>query len=116
MPECIKWAFFFFTYLRVLPKLVSVSTEKFFGEDVLQTEMKWGRGLNLSNTKQWRSLRSVLPYQSMMLVERAAEKPSMLKLTSVAVQRARPAMTGNRDRFTHSPATKCVSTTSESIT
>ncbi len=40
----------------------------------------------------------------MMLVERAAEKPSMLKLISVAVHRARPAMTGNRDRFTHSPA------------
>lgn len=39
----------------------------------------------------------------MMLVERAAEKPSMLKLISVAVQRARPAMTGKRDRFTHSP-------------
>lgn len=43
-------------------------------------------------------------YQSMTLVESAAEKPSMLKLISVAVQRARPAMTGNRDRFTHSPA------------
>lgn len=41
-----------------------------------------------------------------MLVERAAEKPSMLKLISVAVQRPRPAMTGNRDRFTHSPAHK----------
>lgn len=48
----------------------------------------------------------VLQYQSMMLVERAAEKPSMLKLISVAVQRPRPAMTGNRDRFTHSPAYK----------
>lgn len=40
----------------------------------------------------------------MMLVERAAEKPSMLKLISVAVHRARPAMTGKRDRLTHSPA------------
>lgn len=46
----------------------------------------------------------VLKYQSIMLVERAAEKPSMLKLISVAVQRAKPAMTGNRDRFTHTPA------------
>lgn len=42
-------------------------------------------------------------YQSMMLVERAAEKPSMLKLISVAVQRARPAITGNRDKFTQRP-------------
>lgn len=42
--------------------------------------------------------------QSMMLVDRAAEKPSMLKLISEAVQRARPAMTGKRDRFTHRPA------------
>lgn len=40
----------------------------------------------------------------MMLVDRAAEKPSMLKLISVAVQRARPPITGNRARFTHSPA------------
>jgi len=40
----------------------------------------------------------------MMFVERAAEKPIMLKLISVAVQRASPAMTGNRDKFTHSPA------------
>lgn len=43
-------------------------------------------------------------YQSIMLVESAAEKPSMLKLISVAVQSARPAMTGKRDRFTHRPA------------
>lgn len=50
------------------------------------------------------SQRAELPYQSMMLVERAAEKPSMLKLISVAVHRARPAMTGKRDRFTHRPA------------
>lgn len=55
--------------------------------------------------QSWRKRRCcVLWYQSMMLVERAAEKPSMLKLISVAVQRPRPAMTGNRDRFTHSPA------------
>lgn len=40
----------------------------------------------------------------MMLVESAAEKPSVLKLISVAVQSARPAMTGKRDRFTHRPA------------
>lgn len=39
----------------------------------------------------------------MMLVESAAEKPSVLKLTSVAVHRARPAMTGKRDRLTHKP-------------
>lgn len=38
-----------------------------------------------------------------MLVERAAEKPNKLKLTSVAVQRARPAVTGNRDMFTQRP-------------
>ena len=44
-----------------------------------------------------------------MLVERAAEKPSILKLVSVAVQRARPAMTGKRDRFTHIPTVVCVS-------
>lgn len=50
---------------------------------------------------------TVLQYQSMMLVERAAEKPSMLKLSSVAVHRARPAMTGKRDRFTHRPARRC---------
>lgn len=48
--------------------------------------------------------RSCSTNQSMMLVDRAAEKPSMLKLISVAVQRARPTMTGNRDRFTHRPA------------
>lgn len=42
-------------------------------------------------------------YQSMMLVERAAEKPNMLKLISVAVQRARPAITGKRDKFTQRP-------------
>lgn len=42
-------------------------------------------------------------YQSMMFVERAAEKPSMLKLISVAVQRASPAITGNRDKFTQRP-------------
>lgn len=47
----------------------------------------------------------------MMLVERAAEKPSMLKLISVAVQRARPAMTGNRDRFTHTPADRKTNST-----
>jgi hypothetical protein len=40
----------------------------------------------------------------MMLVERAAEKPSMLKLSSVAVHSARPAMMGNRERFTHNPS------------
>lgn len=40
----------------------------------------------------------------MMLVESAAEKPSVLKLSSVAVHRARPAMTGKRDRLTHKPA------------
>lgn len=40
----------------------------------------------------------------MMFVERAAEKPSMLKLISVAVQSARPAITGNKERFTHNPA------------
>lgn len=39
----------------------------------------------------------------MMLVERAAEKPNILKLISVAVQRARPAITGNRDKFTQKP-------------
>lgn len=39
----------------------------------------------------------------MMLVESAAQNPSMLKLISDAVQRARPAMTGNRDRFTQRP-------------
>lgn len=43
-------------------------------------------------------------YQSIMLVESAAEKPSVLKLISVAVQSARPAMTGKRARFTHRPA------------
>ena len=43
-------------------------------------------------------------HQSMMLVERAAEKPSMLKLSSVAVHSARPAMMGNRERFTHNPS------------
>lgn len=46
---------------------------------------------------------SAFGYQSMMLVESAAEKPSVLKLISVAVQSARPAMTGKRDRFTHRP-------------
>lgn len=39
----------------------------------------------------------------MMLVESAAEKPSVLKLSSVAVHSARPAMTGKRDRLTHKP-------------
>ncbi|KAG7274331.1 hypothetical protein CRUP_013049 [Coryphaenoides rupestris] len=37
-------------------------------------------------------------HQSIMLVESAAEKPSMLKLSSVAVHSARPAMMGNRER------------------
>lgn len=46
----------------------------------------------------------MLQYQSMMLVERAAEKPTVLKLSSVAVHSARPAMMGKRDRFTHKPA------------
>ena len=47
----------------------------------------------------------------MMLVERAAEKPSMLKLISVAVQRARPPIMGNRERFTHSPAGETANST-----
>lgn len=47
----------------------------------------------------------------MMLVERAAEKPSILKLISVAVQRASPAITGNRERFTHSPAGGTINST-----
>lgn len=46
----------------------------------------------------------MLQYQSMMLVERAAEKPTVLKLSSVAVHSARPAMMGKRDKFTHRPA------------
>lgn len=46
----------------------------------------------------------MLQYQSMMLVERAAEKPTVLKLSSVAVHSARPAIIGKRDRFTHRPA------------
>lgn len=46
----------------------------------------------------------MLQYQSMMLVERAAEKPTVLKLSSVAVHSARPAIMGKRDRFTHRPA------------
>ncbi len=62
-----------------------------------------GRGLNTALQCCVGVFGEVLKYQSMMLVERAAQKPSMLKLISVAVQRARPAMTGNRDRFTHSP-------------
>ncbi|TNN48925.1 hypothetical protein EYF80_040868 [Liparis tanakae] len=66
-----------------------------------------GRGVKTEHrTVPWAQLlgqRRALQYQSMTLVERAAEKPSTLKLISVAVQRARPAMTGNRDRFTHSP-------------
>lgn len=44
------------------------------------------------------------PHQSMMLVDRAAEKPRMLKLISVAVHRASPPITGIRERFTSNPA------------
>lgn len=47
-----------------------------------------------------------MPHQSMMLVERAAEKPRMLKLISVAVHRASPPITGIRERFTSNPAKK----------
>lgn len=39
----------------------------------------------------------------MMLVDSAAEKPRMLKLISVAVHRARPPMTGTRERLTSRP-------------
>lgn len=42
-------------------------------------------------------------HQSMMLVDKAAENPRMLKLISVAVHSARPPMTGTRERLTSSP-------------
>lgn len=45
-----------------------------------------------------------MPYQSMILVDKAAEKPRMLKLISVAVQRASPPITGIRERLTSNPA------------
>lgn len=47
-----------------------------------------------------------MPYQSMILVDKAAEKPRMLKLISVAVHRASPPITGMRDRLTSNPANK----------
>lgn len=45
-----------------------------------------------------------MPYQSMILVDKAAEKPRMLKLISVAVHRANPPITGMRERLTSNPA------------
>lgn len=38
-----------------------------------------------------------------MFVDKAAEKPRTLKLSSVAVHRASPPMTGMRERFTNNP-------------
>lgn len=45
-----------------------------------------------------------MPYQSMILVDKAAENPRMLKLISVAVHRASPPITGMRERLTNNPA------------
>lgn len=84
----------------ILPKFISVPTEQFLGEDILQTETKNNRINVVSYT---RVPLQCCHYQSMMLVESAAEKPSVLKLSSVAVHRARPTMTGKRDRLTHKP-------------
>lgn len=40
----------------------------------------------------------------MMLVDKAAENPRMLKLISVAVHSASPPITGMRERLTNNPA------------
>lgn len=85
----------------VSPKLISVPTEQLLGENVLQTETKEDNRINVVSCTACGYTGH--NYQSMMLVESAAEKPSVLKLISVAVQSARPAMTGKRDRFTHRP-------------
>ena len=45
-----------------------------------------------------------MTYQSMILVDKAAEKPRMLKLISVAVHRASQPITGMRERLTSNPA------------
>lgn len=44
-----------------------------------------------------------MTYQSIILVDKAAEKPRMLKLISVAVHKASPPITGMRERLTSNP-------------
>lgn len=91
---------------RLLPELVRVPAEQLLGENVLQTDAGEKKKQNKrmkAASEETAARRGVTGYQSIMLVESAAEKPSVLKLISVAVQSARPAMTGKRDRFTHRP-------------
>ncbi len=44
--------------------------------------------------------KGVLDYHSLTLVPMAATNPITLKLSSLAEQRARPPITGSKDRFT----------------
>lgn len=91
------------TIKKCVPKSVRITAQQLLGENILQAADK-KRRVSQSTTPATGVWCSCSTNQSMMLVDRAAEKPSMLKLISVAVQRARPTMTGNRDRFTHRPA------------